>query len=212
MACLVLWSLVTPFERGAQKEECELNEECNFWRRRVRTQCHLKWEELRCNFWQRKVQTQGRFQCFYSDVTSVFLSFSFSLSLSLSLSAPHEQFTKCFRPWHNPTLSPLRQDPLEAILVIFGRRALIFFCLKALGRKRKMTPLLCACAVVITLERRKNAEKGHLACSVEFNFLLIAIDRNGFRRVKEEGQIYKTMPHKVKWWFYPVFSTLKDHN
>ena len=29
----------------------------------------------------------------------------------------------------------LRQDPFEAILVIFGRRALIFFCLKALGKK-----------------------------------------------------------------------------
>ena len=30
----------------------------------------------------------------------------------------------------------LRQDPLEAILVIFGRRALIFFfCLKALQKK-----------------------------------------------------------------------------
>ena len=31
----------------------------------------------------------------------------------------------------------LRQDPLEAILVIFGRRALIFFYLKALGKKMK---------------------------------------------------------------------------
>ena len=32
---------------------------------------------------------------------------------------------------------PLRQHPLplEAILVIFGRRALTFFCLKALGKK-----------------------------------------------------------------------------
>ena len=30
--------------------------------------------------------------------------------------------------------------------------------------------------------------------SVEFNFLLIAIDKNGFRRMKEEGQIYKTLP------------------
>ena len=29
----------------------------------------------------------------------------------------------------------LRQYPLGAILVIFGRRALIFFCLKALGKK-----------------------------------------------------------------------------
>ena len=29
--------------------------------------------------------------------------------------------------------------------------------------------------------------------SVEFNFL-IAIDRNSFRRMKEEGLIYKTLP------------------
>ena len=29
----------------------------------------------------------------------------------------------------------LRQEPLEAILVIFSRRALICFCLKALGKK-----------------------------------------------------------------------------
>ena len=30
--------------------------------------------------------------------------------------------------------------------------------------------------------------------SVEFNFLLIAIDRDGFHKMKEEGQIYKTLP------------------
>ena len=41
--------------------------------------------------------------------------------------------------------------------------------------------------------RRKNVEKGHLAPS-NFTFLLIAIDANGFRRMKEEGQIYKTLP------------------
>ena len=33
----------------------------------------------------------------------------------------------------------LRQDPLEAILVIFGRRALIFFCLKALKKMKNDT-------------------------------------------------------------------------
>ena len=33
--------------------------------------------------------------------------------------------------------------------------------------------------------------KGHLAPS-NLTFLLIAIDRNGFRRMKEEGQIYKS--------------------
>ena len=41
--------------------------------------------------------------------------------------------------------------------------------------------------------RRKNVEKGHLAPS-NLTFLIIAIDRNGFRRMKEEGLIYKTLP------------------
>ena len=55
-----------------------------------------------------------------------------------------------------------------------------------------MTSLLCACAVVITLETQK-CRKGHLAPS-NLTFLLVAIDKNGFRRMKEEGQIYKTLP------------------
>ena len=53
-----------------------------------------------------------------------------------------------------------------------------------------MTPLLCACAVVITLETQ-NVEKGDLAPP-------IAIDRNGFRRMKEEGQIYQTLAQIFK--------------
>ena len=69
-----------------------------------------------------------------------------------------------------PCSDALRQDPLEAILVIFGRRALIFFCLKALGKKWKMTPLLCACAVVITLEMQKCRKRAPR--SVEFNFFI----------------------------------------
>ena len=59
-------------------------------------------------------------------------------------------------------------SPLEAILVSFGRRALIF--LIALGKKWKMTPLLCACAVAITLETQK-CRKG-APRSVEFNFFI----------------------------------------
>ena len=86
-----------------------------------------------------------------------------------------------------------RTPPLEAILVIFGRRALIFlFCLKGLGKKWKMTPLLCTCAVVIILETQKCRKRAPR--SVEFNFLLIALDTNGFRRMKEKGQIYKMLP------------------
>ena len=41
--------------------------------------------------------------------------------------------------------------------------------------------------------RRKNVEKGHLAPS-NLTFLIIAIDRNGFRRMKGEGLIYKMLP------------------
>ena len=36
------------------------------------------------------------------------------------------------------------------------------------------------------------------AKNVEFNFLLIAIDRNDFRRIKEEGQIYKRLPQSFQ--------------
>ena len=42
-----------------------------------------------------------------------------------------------------------------------------------------MTPLLCACAVVMTLETQKRSKKGHLAPS-NLTFLLIAIDKNSF--------------------------------
>ena len=39
----------------------------------------------------------------------------------------------------------------------------------------------------------KMSKKGHLArAPSNLTFLIIAIDRNGFRRMKEEGLIYKT--------------------
>ena len=55
----------------------------------------------------------------------------------------------------------------------------------------KMTPLLYARAMVLTLETqlcRKKAPR-----PVEFNFLTksITTDKNAFRRSKEQGQIYK---------------------
>ena len=76
--------------------------------------------------------------------------------------------------WWNALLANLKSqsyDPLEAILVIFGRRALIFFFfLKALGNIWKMTPLLCECAVMITLETQKCRKRAPR--SVEFNFFI----------------------------------------
>ena len=82
--------------------------------------------------------------------------------------------------------------PLEATLVIFGRRALIFFCLKAVGKNEKWDHF-CAHAQWWSTWRRKNVQKGHLAPS-NLTFLPIAIDTNGFRRMKEEGLIHKTVP------------------
>ena len=65
----------------------------------------------------------------------------------------------------------LRQDPLEANLVIFVRRALIFFVwLKALGKKWKMTPFLCACAVVITLETQMS-KKGTSLRQIKLKYI-----------------------------------------
>ena len=56
------------------------------------------------------------------------------------------------------------QDPLEAILVIFGRRALIFFVWKLLEKYEK-SHHLCAHAQWWSPWRGKNVEKGHLAPS-----------------------------------------------
>ena len=39
----------------------------------------------------------------------------------------------------------------------------------------------------------KMSKKRHLASS-NLTFLLIAIDKNGFHKMKEEGLIYKTLP------------------
>ena len=93
--------------------------------------------------------------------------FSAALPCSRHYFSPHKMAAKHHRlSWHCRFKAG---PPLEAILVIFGRRALIFFfCLKALGKKWKMTPLLCACAVVITLETQKCRKRA--PHSVEFNF------------------------------------------
>ena len=61
--------------------------------------------------------------------------------------------------------------PFEAILVIFGRRALIFFCLKALEKNEKWHHF-CAHAQWWSPWRRKNVEKGHLAPSNSTFFII----------------------------------------
>ena len=63
--------------------------------------------------------------------------------------------------------------PLEAILVIFGRRALIFFVWKGLEKNEKWRHF-CAHAQWWSPWRRKNVEKGHLAPS---NLTFLIMDR-----------------------------------
>ena len=80
----------------------------------------------------------------------------------------------------------LKTGPLEAILVIFGRRALNFFLFESSWKKKEKWHHFCVHAQWWSPWRRKNVEKGHLAPS-NLTFLLFAIDTNGFRRMKEEG-------------------------
>ena len=73
---------------------------------------------------------------------------------------------------------------------MFGRRALIFFVWKLLEKMKNDTTFV-RMRTGDHLGDAKMSKKGHLALS-NLTILLIAIDRNGFRRIKEEGQIYKS--------------------
>ena len=84
------------------------------------------------------------------------------------------------------------QPSFSHFLVIFGRRALIFFVWK-LSEKNEKWHHFCAHAQWWSPWRRKNVENGHLVPS-NLTFLLFAIGRNGFDGMKEEGQIYKGLP------------------
>ena len=140
------------------------------------------------NFWQRKCKLIANFSA--TMVTSLP---SVSVSLSLSLKVPHARYIPSEQTASSYFIL-LRQDPppLEAILVIFGRRALIFFVWKLLEKNEKWRHF-CAHVQWWSPWRRKNVLKGHLAPS-SLTFLIIAIDTNGFRRMKEEGLIYKMLP------------------
>ena len=105
------------------------------------------------------------------------------------LDEKHKKQTSCPKVKHTRAANYLKGGPpIEAILVFFGRRALIFFVWKLLEKMKNDTTFVRMRSGDYL--GRKNVEKGHLAPS-SLTFLLIAIDRNGFRRMKEEGQIYK---------------------
>ena len=66
--------------------------------------------------------------------------------------------------------APKRKKVEIPNFIFFGLSPLTFLCMKALGKIWKMTPLLCACAVVITLETQKCRKRAPR--SVEFNFFI----------------------------------------
>ena len=92
--------------------------------------------------------------------------------------------------WHT---NSLRQDrPWDYFSYLWLSSLNFFFCLKALGKNEKWHPF-CAQAQWGSPRRHQNVGKRHLASS-NLTFLLIAIDRNEFRRMKEEGLIYQMLP------------------
>ena len=90
----------------------------------------------------------------------------------------------------------LRQDPLEAILVIFGRRALIFL-FESSWKNMKNDTTFVRMRSGDPLGDAKMSKKRHLAPS-NLTFLLITRDRNGFSRMKDEGRIYKKVTQIFK--------------
>ena len=138
------------------------------------------WDTLHGNSKERRVLAS-----FYVKLPKcVFQKHASTLDFAMGIKGARRRLKNIFLFW---TLVHLRQDPppLEAILVIFGRRALIFFCLKALGKKWKLTPLLCACAVVITLETQKCRKRAPR--SVEFNFFINCDRHKRFSQNERRG-------------------------
>ena len=126
--------------------------------------------------WHRLLITITDFSKFLSQMS--YYSLPCSMCISNSFKVNKTASKSVHKRPKAPLSTTLRQDPLEAILVIFGPRALIFFRLKALGKNEKWRHF-CAHAQWWSPRRRKNVEKGRLAPS-NLTFLIIAIDRNGF--------------------------------
>ena len=117
---------------------------------------------------------------------SVWPSYSSSFDLGPSPSDSTEKLYH-IRAYDFGVQFSFKVGPLEAILVVFGRGFLNFFW-EFLEKYENDT----TCA--ISQWRRKHVEIGHLASS-NLTFLRIAIDKNGFCRLKEERQTYKMLPH-----------------
>ena len=79
-----------------------------------------------------------------------------------------------------------RQSPSWGYFSHLWSKSLNFFFVWKLLEKNEKWHYFCAHAQWWSPWRRKNVEKGHLTPS-NLTFLLIAIDRNGSRRMKEEG-------------------------
>ena len=86
-----------------------------------------------------------------------------------------------------------KAGPLEAVLVIFGCSSLIFFFFFFESSWKKYEKWNYFGAQWWSLGRLKNVEKRHLASS-NLSFWRITTDKNGFRRMKEEGQILVFAP------------------
>ena len=168
-----------------------------FYERIVSTHCTAGHVKFRWTWQQRKGnETGARGWAMLSTLCKLRHNFS-QEDLAMRFGVNQSTMSRLYSCWtkfwkHASCVSPLAlppPPPLEAILVIFGRRALIFFVWKLLEKNEKWHHF-CAHTQWRSPWRRKNVENGHLAPS-NLTFLLIAIDTNGFRRIKEEELVYK---------------------
>ena len=86
------------------------------------------------------------------------------------------------------TVADLRQDPPPPSWGYFSHLwswSLNFFLFESSWKKWKMTPLLCACAVVITLETQKCWKRAPR--SVEFNFFINCDRHKRFSQNERRG-------------------------
>ena len=120
--------------------------------------------------------------------------------------------------------SVLRQDPPWGYFSHLCSQCLNFFLFESSWKKWKMTPILCACAVVITLETQKCRKRAPR--SVEFNFFNNCDRQKRFSQNERRRADLQTFASiflifalglsydlsNLSDDFTPFFSTLKDHN
>ena len=114
------------------------------------------------------------------------------LSKHVTMTINSDNLQKIKMPRFTRLILEAEAGPLWGYFSHLWSLSLNFFCLKALGKKWKMTPLLCACAVVITLETQKCRKRAPRY--VEFNFFNNCDRQKRFSQNERRRADLQTLP------------------